>query len=335
MQLATIEDVRRAQPILRQHFSPTPMIRSYPLEQALKLGAGRRVWIKDYGFSPVGSFKLMGALNWVAHHIEDIGERPIVAHSSGNFASGIAFAARQYQKRLIVVMPDTAPQVKFQRTKFLGADIRTYDKARDHMTGDRERMAREIALQENAAPASPYNDLHVIAGNGVGGLEIVERLKLEGRDVSHFICAISGGGLMAGHALAIADGFPNCRIIGVEPAGADDFTQSLAHNERISIKKPESICDGLLSYDVGEQNWPILKELVSQSVAVPDEQTMAAMRWLYEQHGLKSEPSGVITLAAALSGKVSLDGDGDIVFVLSGRNVDEEDFRRWTAGRSD
>lgn len=332
MKLANINDVRAAEPILRRHFSPTPLIRSYPLERALGLSAGRQVWIKDYGFSPVGSFKLMGALNWVAHHVDEIGDRPIVAHSSGNFASGIAFAAKQYGKRLIVVMPDTAPQVKFERTRSLGAETRTYDKARDHLTGDRERMAREIAENENAVPASPYDDLHVIAGNGVGGLEIAEELRRQGRSISHFVCAVSGGGLMAGHALAIADAFPACRIVGVEPASADDFAQSLARSERTSIQKPESICDGLLSYDVGNQNWPILKALVSESVSVPDEQTMSGMKWLYEQHGLKAEPSGAITIAAALAGHIDFAGDGDLVLVLSGRNVDEEDFRKWVVG---
>ena len=330
MDLATIEDVRLAEPIIRQHFSPTPLIRSYPLENELNLAPGRRAWIKDYGFSPVGSFKLMGALNWVANRVEEIGDRAIVANSSGNFASGIAFAARQYGKRLVIVMPDKAPKIKLNRTKSLGADIRLYDKDRDHLTGDRERMTREIAESENALQASPYDDRHVIAGNGVGGLEIVEELKRQERTASYFYCAVSGGGLMAGHALAIADGFPDCEIIGVEPAGADDFCQSLSASEQIKIEKPSSICDGLLSYSVGDQNWPILRKFANQAVSISDEQTMAAMKWLYENHGLRSEPSGAIALAAAFSQKGLLPGEGDVVVVLSGRNVDESDFRMWT-----
>lgn len=134
---------------------------------------------------------------------------------------------------------------------------------------------------------------------------------------------------MAGHALAIADGFPEAKIIGIEPAGADDFRQSLEAGRRIRVERPVSICDGLLSYDVGEQNWPIMQKLVSSVLAVPDETTREAMRWLYDRHGLRTEPSGAIATAAVLSGTADLDGDGDLVIVLSGRNVDESQFRKW------
>ena len=245
--IPTIVDVRAAEPIIRQHVSPAPLIRSYALERALQLPPTRRVWLKDYGWTPAGSFKLLGALNWMANSLERIGERPVAAHSSGNFASGIAFAGMRYQKRVIVVMPETAPRIKFERTRSFGAEIRTYDIARDHETGERDRITREIAEQEQAVQASPYDDPFVIAGNGVGALEIVQELQRAGRGISHFYCPVSGGGLMSGQALAIADGFPVAQIIGVEPAGADDFRQSLAANSIVRLPKPTSICDGLLS----------------------------------------------------------------------------------------
>lgn len=235
----------------------------------------------------------------------------------------------RFEKKVIVVMPETAPQVKFERTRSFGAETRIYDIARDHLTGERDRLTREITQDEGAIQASPYDDPHVIAGNGVGALEIVRDLHREGRGISHFFCPVSGGGLMAGHALAIADGFPSASIIGVEPDGADDFRQSLAAGMRVRLDHPRSICDGLLSYDVGEHNWPILQRLVSRSVALPDLATRQAMRWLYERHGLRTEPSGAITVAALLSGQVDLTGDSDIVLVISGRNVDENAFALW------
>src|SRR5690606_22455828 len=92
MTSVTIDDVRLAEPIIRRHFSSTPLIRSYALEQELGFPEQRRVWIKDFGWTPAGSFKLYGGLNWMAHHAGEIGDRPVVAHSSGNFASGIAYA---------------------------------------------------------------------------------------------------------------------------------------------------------------------------------------------------------------------------------------------------
>ena len=136
---------------------------------------------------------------------------------------------------------------------------------------------------------------------------------------------------MAGHALAIAHEFPESRIVGVEPEGASDFCQSLQSGSRVRIDRPTSICDGLCSYDVGEHNWPILQRDVTQALSVPDSETQLAMKWLYDHHGLRTEPSGAITTAATLTHKVQLDGDGDIVVVISGRNVDEQQFRAWIA----
>lgn len=329
IRIVTIADVRAAEPIIRQHVSPVPLIRSYALERELKLPPTRRVWLKDYGWTPAGSFKLLGALNWMANSLERIGDRPVAAHSSGNFASGIAFAGMRYQKRVIVVMPETAPRVKFERTRSFGAEVRTYDIARDHATGERDRITREIAEQEQAVQASPYDDPYVIAGNGVGALEVVQDIQREGRGISHFYCPVSGGGLMAGQALAIAHGFPSARIIAVEPAGADDFRQSLAAGSIVRLPKPTSICDGLLSYDVGQHNWPILQQLVEQSLPIPDAATQQAMKWLYDQHGLRTEPSGGIAVAGLLSRTIDLAGEGDLVVVISGRNVDESAFRNW------
>ena len=330
-EIATMDDVLAAESVIRQHISPAPLIRSYPLERELGFSSSRQVWLKDYGWTPVGSFKLLGALYWMAKNLERIGDRPIAAHSSGNFASGISFAGMRYQKRVIVVMPDSAPRVKFELTRSFGAEILTYDIARDHETGERDRLTHQIADEQGAIQASPYDDANVIAGNGVGGLEIVRELRYKSRNVSHFFCQVSGGGLMAGHALAIADGFPAAKIIGVEPDGADDFCLSLAADQRIKVDHPVSICDGLLSYDVGEQNWPILRKLLSQAVTVPDLKTRQAMKWLYDRHGLRTEPSGAIATAALLGGKVPLDGEGDVVIVISGRNVDDERFREWVS----
>jgi threo-3-hydroxy-L-aspartate ammonia-lyase len=153
-QFATIESVRTAATIVHQYISPAPLVRSYALERILGLSPNRHVWIKDYGWTPVGSFKVMGALNWMANHLSELESRPVTAHSSGNFASGIAYAGMRYGKRVIIVMPESAPKVKFELTRSFGAEIRTYDIATDHVTGARDKMAREIADHENALQAS-------------------------------------------------------------------------------------------------------------------------------------------------------------------------------------
>lgn len=331
IRLVALQDVHDAEAAVRPFVSATPLVRSWALERELGLPPSRRVWLKDYGWSPSGSFKLLGGLNWLAHNLERLGARPVAAHSSGNFASGIAYAGRCFGKRVIVVMPESAPRIKFERTRSFGAEVRTYDSARDYQTGARDRLTREIAENENALPASPYDDPYVIAGNGVGGLEITRDLQREGRGLGHFFCPVSGGGLLSGQALPIAAAFPDARIVAVEPAGADDFRQALAAGKRIRIERPTSICDGLLSYEVGAHNWPILSRYVAEAVAVPDAATVAAMRWLYDKHGLRTEPSGAIAVAAALNRAADLSGDGDLVMVISGRNVDDDAFRNWIA----
>lgn len=330
-----LADIHAAEERIRKHVFSPPLIRSWELERRLGLAEHRRVWLRDYGWTPSGSFKLFGACNWMAVHKPHLQGRPVAAHSSGNFASGIAYAGMRFGVRVIVVMPDTAPQIKFRRTQSFGAEVRTYNIARDHETGERDRLTREIAEVENAVLASPYDDPAVIAGNGVGALWTVKALQQHDRTVSHFICPVSGGGLMAGQAISIHSGFPEARIIGVEPEGADDFRQSLLADQRVRVERPTSICDGLLSYDVGINNWPILRALVPCSLAIPDLQTRRAMKWLYEHHGLKTEPSGAIGVAALLSGAVDPAGDGDVVVVVSGRNADEAAFRDWIAVESD
>ena len=127
LRIPQIADVHEARAVIAQHMSPAPLIRSYAIEKELGLGKDQRVWLKDYGWTPVGSFKVMGALNWMHNNLDAIGARPVAAHSSGNFACGISYAAMRYKKRILIVMPESAPQVKFRMAESFGAEIRTYN----------------------------------------------------------------------------------------------------------------------------------------------------------------------------------------------------------------
>jgi threonine dehydratase len=323
----TIADIIALEPHVHRFVSPLPLIRSYRLEQELGLPPTRRVWLKDYGWSPTGSFKVLGALGWMLAHHESVGNRPVTASSSGNFASGLAFACQQFGKRAIIVMPDTAPRVKFELTQSFGAEVRTYDISRDHLTRDRQRMTEEIAEHENAVMAHPYDSFDVIAGNAVGGLEIVTELTRLNRAIGEFVCPVSGGGLLAGLALVVKDAFAAATVTAVEPALANDFQQSLAAGKRTSIERPQSICDGLLTYDVGERNWPILQRHVDRCETLTDDEVRMAMRWIYDHHGLRTEPSGAIAVAALLQRRIDPRADGDVVAIISGRNIDETKFR--------
>ena len=134
IRIATIQDVREAERVVRQHVSPAPLIRSYPLERALGFPETRRLLLTDYGWTPVGSFKLLGALNWMSRNRERSGDRPVAAHSSGNFASGISFAGMRFGKRVLVVLTEKATQWTFELTGSLGSEFVACDIAVDHQT---------------------------------------------------------------------------------------------------------------------------------------------------------------------------------------------------------
>ncbi len=153
-----MQHVLEAEQRILPHVPAPNLIRSWRLERELQLPEHRRIWLVDYGWTPSGSFKLFGACNWMAAHLEQLAGAPVAAHSSGHFASGIAYAGMRLGTRVIVVMPETAPRVKFELTQSFGAEVRTYDIATDHLTGQRDKLTREIAEVENAVQASPYVD---------------------------------------------------------------------------------------------------------------------------------------------------------------------------------
>jgi threonine dehydratase len=324
--IATIADVLSTLPHVRRLVSETPLIRSHALEKELQLPKSRRVWLKDFGWTPTGSFKILGAIGWMARYADSVGDRPVAASSSGNFASGLACASKEFGKRAIILMPDNAPKIKFELTRSFGAEVRTYDISQDHITGDRERMTLEISQSENAVIASPYDDIGVIAGNGVGGLEIIDALRRENRSLGCLVCPVSGGGLMAGLSLVLREQYPEAKIVAVEPEQANDFQRSLACGTRSTVEHPTSICDGLLSYSVGKHNWPILQRCVTQCDLFSDNEVRKAMKWLYDHHGIRTEPSGAISVAGLLKQGPCQTTDGDLVAVIGGRNVDDDCF---------
>lgn len=177
--VATWDDIVAAEKRIRPILSPAPLIRSYALERALGLPTHRRAWIKDYGWTPVGSFKV---LRTQLDRLPSFRSNRSSYH--GTFLGQLCFWTIL---RLAAVWKASdhrhardMPRVKFELTQRFGAEIRTYDITTDHLTGTRDRMAKEIAAQEDALQASPYDDNHVIAGNGVGGLEIARSLQQEG-----------------------------------------------------------------------------------------------------------------------------------------------------------
>jgi threonine dehydratase len=242
----------------------------------------------------------------------------VVAYSSGNHAQGVALAARLQNKRATIVMPADAPAIKIENTRAYGAEVRLYDRARE----SREAIGAKIAAQTGAALIRPYDDPRIVAGQGTAGLELVEQAKAHGLDVNVALVPCGGGGLVAGCALALTGAFPGIAVYAVEPDGLDDTRRSLIAGERVAnAPGATSICDALLLPMPGELTFELNRRLLAGGLTVSDDEVRRAIGFAFRHLKLVVEPGGAVALAAALAGKLALDGR-TAALVLSGGNVD-------------
>ena len=224
----------------------------------------------------------------------------------------------------VIVMPRDAPAVKIEGTRRHGAEVVLYDRA----SQAREALGTQIAAERGATLVKPYDDFHVIAGQGTVGHEIVRQCTDIGCRPDAVVVPAGGGGLMAGTALAIADAWPETRLHTAEPEGYDDHAMSLERGRRVGVPgdRGESLCDALLAPMPGALTFPINAARVHSGVAVSDQEVGAAMRAAFEHLKLVVEPGGAVALAALLAGKLITVGR-TAVAVLSGGNVDPATFR--------
>lgn len=278
---------------------------------------GRQVWFKAEVLQRMGSFKIRGALNFLSTLDVAARRKGVVAYSSGNHAQGLAAAAADFEISATIVMPSDAPAIKIENTMGCGATVVPYDRA----TGDREAIAVEIAAATGATLVPPYDHPLTIAGQGVLGLELLEDLAAVDVVEAAVVVPTSGGGLSAGIVLAAEASGPRLHVLTAEPETHDDHRRSLEAGERVQVypSRP-SICDALLAPIPGEITFEVNRERLAGSVVASDDEVLVAMRFAFEELKLVVEPSGAIGLAALLAGRVP--GDGPIVVVLSGGNVD-------------
>jgi threonine dehydratase len=227
----------------------------------------------------------------------------------------------------VIVMPSDAPQAKRERTAALGAEVVLYD--RD--TEDRAAIARGIAQQRGAVLVPPFDDPHVIAGQGTAGREICEDLDKLGLKPDVVVVGASGGGLIAGIALAIKARAPGAKFYSAEPEGFDDTMRSFQSGKReVNPRMSGTICDALMTNTPGVITWEINKKLVGEGVSASDAEVGRAVAFAFRELKLVVEPGGAIGLAALLAGKLDIKGKV-VVAVLSGGNVDAELFHRLIA----
>ncbi len=276
------------------------------------------VWIKCESAQPIGSFKLRGAYNMISQLSPEALGRGVITYSSGNHAQGVAYAARALGSKAVIVMPDNAPGVKVDATRALGAEVVFVGKA----SSARKLKAEELAELHGYTIIPPYDHPHIVAGQATCGLEIVEEMP----DVDLVLSPVSGGGLLSGTATAVKlGGRPGVQVWGVEPALAGDAKESF--DTKTLVEWPaemtsRTIGDGLRTQSVGVLNFEHILRYVDGIVTVTEDEIFSAMRVFLRETELVPEPSGAVTLAAALFHAHELPAAEKIVVVLSGGNID-------------
>jgi threonine dehydratase len=282
-------------------------------------GPGRGSFLlKCEQLQPIGAFKLRGAYTAVAR-LGDRRRAGVITNSSGNHGLALAWSARAFGVRAVVVMPETAATVKVDAVRQQGGEVVFAGRTRSPEQAER---AESMARAEGLALVPPFDHPDVIAGQATCGLEILE----DAPDVATLVVPVGGGGLLAGISAVVAALKPSVRVIGVEPAGAAKLSAALAAGGPVALDQTESLADGLLTRSIGRLTWSVLSPVVLQAVQVSELEIGQGVRHLYERVRLVVEPSGAVTTAALLAGRIP--ADGLVVAVATGGNVDPALFHR-------
>ena len=309
--IPTIEDVKAAAKRIEGIAVKTPLIRNDVLDEI----TGAKVWVKAENLQRGGAFKMRGATNAIATLAPEVRAKGVIAFSSGNHAIAVATASKIFGIKATIVMPADAPKIKLDTTRSLGATLVTYDRAGE----SREEIGARLAAEGGLSLIKPFDDPFVLAGQGTAGLEVAAEIS---PDIV-FVPA-SGGGLAAGTALAL----PKARVFAVEPEGHNDIHRTL---EAGSIQRNaagiRSICDGLLTEQMGEIPYAIACARFERVFAVSNDAVLRAMKFAFQRLKLVLEPSGAASLAALLEGGADVRSQ-TVAIIASGGNVDVETFER-------
>jgi len=306
---ATLDDIRQARQAIAGSAIRTPLVRLNMLD------APAQIYLKLENLQPIGSFKIRGAANAIAHLSPEQLSRGVFTASAGNMAQGVAWRARELGIPCTIVAPDTAPQTKIAAIERLGGRVIKVPFERWWQTFQ-ERSFPGI----DATFIHAFDDPHVMAGNGTIGLEICEDLP----DVDAIVIPWGGGGLTCGIASAVRALKPTCRLFAAEVAGAAPLAASLAAGSAQVVDYQPSFVDGIGSKTVFPQMLERARRLIDGALMAGIGEVAAALRLMAERNRIIAEGAGACPLACALSGKA---GNGKIVCVVSGGNIDLSKLR--------
>ncbi|MGI4852689.1 MAG: threonine ammonia-lyase [Janthinobacterium lividum] len=319
--LVTLDDIYAA----RERIAGTAVRTGlYRLEPQRMRAAGLRIsdrspeiWLKAESEQPIGSFKLRGAYNKIRSLPPEELQRGVITYSSGNHAQGVAFAARALCAKAVIVMPENAPRIKRDATLALGAEVVLVGPA----STERKQRAEELVAEHGYIMVPPYDDDYIIAGQATCGLEIAEQAP----DAELVLSPVSGGGLLSGVAAAIKLSGSQAQVWGCEPELSADAAESFRKRELVEwpgSQTTRTIADGLRTQSLGERNFQHILQFVDGIVTVTEEEILDATRVLLMSTDIVPEPSGAVTLAAALFHSDELPSATKIVVIISGGNID-------------
>lgn len=310
----TVQDIREAAARIGSVAHRTEVITCASLDRL----TGSRAYLKCEQHQRSGSFKFRGAYNRLAQLTADEREAGVIAYSSGNHGAAVALAASIIETRATIVVPFGAADAKIAAITGYGAEIRFYDPDQE----DRDAVAANISAASGAVVVPPYEDYEVIAGQGTLALELAQ--DLEAMDL--ILVPVGGGGLVAGVGTVVSCLWPDCRVIGVEPVSGDDTLRSLRSGRVVrNARLPDTIADGLRTWQPGDRTFAINKSIVDDVVTVSEESIVAAMRFCFEHMKTVVEPSGAVGVAALLAGGITA-GGCQVAIVLSGGNISANRF---------
>ena len=294
-------------------FALSQVARVTDLIRAPRMFPDNEVYLKTENLQLTGSFKLRGAYNKIARLSEEEKKKGVVACSAGNHSQGVALAAQRAGLNAVICIPEGAPISKVEATRSYGAEVVLVPGVYD----DAYEKALQIASETGRTLIHPFDDDDVIAGQGTIALEILKSLP----EMDVCIIPVGGGGLISGMAFAIKALKPSAKVIGVQAAGAASMKKSFDEHKRSCLDRVATIADGIAVKMPGEKTFDYVSRYVDEIVTVTDDEIASAILSLMEQQKLVAEGAGAVAVAAAMAGKVDLEGKKTVCLV-SGGNID-------------
>lgn len=303
----TLDKVYKAAHVLKNVVRKTDLIKSSGLTDNCEL------YLKAENLQITGSFKIRGSYFKMSTLTDEERKKGVVACSAGNHAQGVALAARQSGISCTIFLPATAPISKIEATRQYGSEIKLIDGVYD----DAYEAACKYQKETDAVFIHPFDDEDVIAGQGTIGLELIEQLQ----DMDAVVVPVGGGGLIAGVSFVIKKLNPNCKVYGVQSAGAGCMQKSMKENSLCSISRVSTFADGIAVKRPGEITFPMCSKYVDDVVTVSDDEIATAVLTLMEQQKIVAEGAGATSVAAVMFDKLPVKGK-KVCAIVSGGNID-------------